>query len=205
MVQFRLILRELGLLDNQLYSVLVMDLLKHLNRLFPCFETPHFDFGAKCKIVLVKVSFINTTTTTHLYQTALHVTSLLNRDESEVAYCSDLRAVFSWTPGRLACENIRFSSLFAAGDVSRETSQRRRERRNGCFRRLLGAFHSANKSSLKFRNFHSPSWTVHSGCTDPTQATAHLVIILVSQIQNNGTGDKCFVKWKGTFRSDRPK
>ena len=77
------------------YSVLVMDLLNNLNRLFPCFETPHFDYGAECKIFLVEVSFINTTTTTHLYQTASHVTSLLNRDEWEVAYCSYLRAVFS--------------------------------------------------------------------------------------------------------------
>ena len=37
----------------------------------------------------------------------------------------------------LACENIRFSSLFAVGYVSRETSPpRRRAWRNGCFRRL---------------------------------------------------------------------
>ena len=37
----------------------------------------------------------------------------------------------------IACENIRFSTLFAAGDVPPcETSQRRRARRNGCFRRL---------------------------------------------------------------------
>ena len=41
----------------------------------------------------------------------------------------------SHTLPRLACENIRFSSLFAAGDVSRGP-QRRRARRNGCFRRL---------------------------------------------------------------------
>ena len=44
--------------------------------------------------------------------------------------------VYVWIGGKLACENIRFSSLFAVGDVSRETSQRRRARRNGCFRRL---------------------------------------------------------------------
>ena len=39
----------------------------------------------------------------------------------------------------LACENIRFSSLLAAGDVSflrAKRPQRRRARRNGCFRRL---------------------------------------------------------------------
>ena len=37
----------------------------------------------------------------------------------------------------VACENIRFSSLFAAGDVSRggKRPQRRRAKRNGCFRR----------------------------------------------------------------------
>ena len=41
--------------------------------------------------------------------------------------------------------------------------------------------------------------------TDPTQATARLVIVLASRIQKSGTGDNNFVKWKGTFRSDRPK
>ena len=35
-----------------------------------------------------------------------------------------------------------------------------------------------------------------SSCTDPTQATAHLVIVLVSRIQNSGTRDNNFVKWK---------
>jgi len=34
----------------------------------------------------------------------------------------------------VACENIRFSSLFAAGDISRGTSPA--AKRNGCFRRL---------------------------------------------------------------------
>ena len=41
---------------------------------------------------------------------------------------------------KVACENIRFPSLFAAGDVSRggtrKRPHRRRARRNGCFRRL---------------------------------------------------------------------
>ena len=46
--------------------------------------------------------------------------------------------------------------------------------------------------------------TVHSGYTDRAQATARLVIVLVSRIQKSGTGDKRFVKWQGTFRSDRP-
>ena len=38
-------------------------------------------------------------------------------------------------------------------------------------------------SGLKFRKFHVPNGTVSSGCTDPTQATARLVIILVSKIK----------------------
>ena len=42
-------------------------------------------------------------------------------------------------------------------------------------------------------------------CTDPTQATARLVIVLVSRIQKSGTGDNNLVKWKGTFLSDRSK
>ena len=36
--------------------------------------------------------------------------------------------------------------------------------------------------------------------TDPTQATARLVIDFVSRIQKSGTGDNNFVKWKGTCR-----
>ena len=47
-------------------------------------------------------------------------------------------------------------------------------------------------------------WNDTFRCTDPTQATARLVIVLVSRIQKSGTGDNNFVKWKGTFRSDRP-
>ena len=42
-----------------------------------------------------------------------------------------------------------------------------------------------------------PNGTAQSGCTGLTQATAHLVIVLVSRIQKSGTGDNNFVKWKG--------
>ena len=45
--------------------------------------------------------------------------------------------------------------------------------------------------------------TVHSGCANPTQATARLVIVLVNMIQKSGPGDNNFVKWKGTFPTDR--
>ena len=70
---------------------------------------------------------------------------------------------------------------------------------------------SALSIQQKFRfeisEIHEPNGSVHSGCTDPTQATAHLVIVLVSRVQKSSTGDNNFVKWKGsgTFRSDRPK
>ena len=55
---------------------------------------------------------------------------------------------------------------------------------------------------LKFGKFHVPSGTVHSSCTDPTQATVRLVIVLVSRIQKSGTGDNNSVKWNGSFQSD---
>ena len=47
-----------------------------------------------------------------------------------------------------------------------------------------------------------PNGTVRSDCTDPTQATARLVIVLVSRMQKRGAGDNNFVKLKETFRSD---
>ena len=69
----------------------------------------------------------------------------------------------------------------------------------------LGCFLFNKNSGLKFRIFHVPNGTVHSACTDPTKATARLVIVLESRIQKSGIGDNNFVKWKGTFRSDRTK
>ena len=66
-----------------------------------------------------------------------------------------------------------------------------------------GRFGFNKNSALKFRKFHVPNGTVHSDCTDPTQATASLVIVLVSRMQKRGAGDNNFVKLKGTFRSDR--
>ena len=45
-----------------------------------------------------------------------------------------------------------------------------------------------------------PNGTAQSGCTGLTQATAHLVIVLISRIQKSGTGDNNFVKWKGKIR-----
>ena len=53
-----------------------------------------------------------------------------------------------------------------------------------------------------------PNGTVHSsGCTNPIQATPHLVIVLVSNIQKSGTGDNNLQNGKGNFgptnRNDR--
>ena len=59
---------------------------------------------------------------------------------------------------------------------------------------ITGAFHSTKIPV-----------TVRYDCTDPTQATARLVIVLVSRMQKRGTGNNNFVKRKGTFRFDRPK
>ena len=47
-----------------------------------------------------------------------------------------------------------------------------------------GAFHSTKNSGLKFRELHVLNGTVHSGCTDPTQATARFVIVASQQTQN---------------------
>ena len=70
---------------------------------------------------------------------------------------------------------------------------------------IQGRFPFSKNSCLKFQKFHAPNGTVHFACTDPTQAAARSVIVLVSRRQKIDTGDKSFVKWKGTFRSDRPK
>ena len=53
----------------------------------------------------------------------------------------------------------------------------------------LGRFPFIKNSGLKFRKYHLLSRTVHSGCIDPTQATARLVIVLVSRIQKSATRD----------------
>ena len=56
---------------------------------------------------------------------------------------------------------------------------------------------------LKFRSGFKCPVERYIPVTDPTQATARLVIVLVSRIQKSGTGGNNFVKWKGTFRDNR--
>ena len=63
----------------------------------------------------------------------------------------------------------------------------------------LGRFPFNKNSGSKFRKFHLPNGTVHSGCTDSTQATARLVIVLVSRIQKRGTGDNILSNGQGHF------
>ena len=67
------------------------------------------------------------------------------------------------------------------------------------------AFSIQQKFQFEISEIHEPNGSVHSACTDPTQATARLVIVLVARIQCSSTGDNNFVKWKGTFRSNRRK
>ena len=50
-----------------------------------------------------------------------------------------------------------------------------------------GRFPFNKNSALKFRKFHEPSGSVHSGCTEPTQATARSVIVLVNRLQEGTT------------------
>ena len=60
------------------------------------------------------------------------------------------------------------------------------------------------KFRFEISEIRRAQWMVHSSCTDPNQATARLVLVLVSRIQERGSGNNNFVKWKGTFRSERP-
>ena len=60
----------------------------------------------------------------------------------------------------IACWNIRFSSLFTAGDISRgDVPRGRRARRNGCFRRLpLTIFLATDKPSPVPKQFSIQTW-----------------------------------------------
>ena len=71
----------------------------------------------------------------------------------------------------------------------------------------------ASKSSGAFHSTKIPVWISEIPCAqwnstfrlhtpDPNHHT--LVIVLVSRMQKSSSGDNNFVKWRGTFRSDRP-
>ena len=70
---------------------------------------------------------------------------------------------------------------------------------------MVGTLSTFHSTKFLFEVSEKPlaQWKVHSSCTDQTKATASLVIVLVSKIQISGPGENDFVKWNGTFRSDR--
>ena len=75
------------------------------------------------------------------------------------------------------------------------------------FRRFLEKWRALSiqqKFPFEISEIPHAHW-LHSGCIDPTQATAHLVNVLSSRVQKSGTGDNNFVKWKGTLQSVQPK
>ena len=52
------------------------------------------------------------------------------------------------------------------------------------------------KFRFEISKIYKPNGSVHSGSIDPTQATARLVIVLVTRIQGSSTRNNNFVKWK---------
>ena len=74
------------------------------------------------------------------------------------------------------------------------------EREGG--RKKLGRFPFKKNFGLNFRKSHVPSGTVNSRCTDTTQATARLIIVLIRGVQKSVTGTIIF-QMEGEFRPDR--
>ena len=56
--------------------------------------------------------------------------------------------------------------------------------------RQSGRFPFNKNSGLKFRKLHVLNGTVHSGCTDPTQATARFVIVASQHTDNYALEEK---------------
>ena len=75
--------------------------------------------------------------------------------------------------------------------------------RSQCAHRLiiLGRFPFTKNSGLKFRKLHVLNGTVHSGCTDPTQASARFVIVASQQTQDYTLKEKSllFVRSESQF------
>ena len=90
-------------------------------------------------------------------------------------------SVLSRLSENLACENSRFSLLFAAEDVSRtflraKRPQRRRARRNGCFRRLKKPSRTHVSSVLRLTQACLPEnvvWFLSSNCEAPHKRMQH--------------------------------
>ena len=95
--------------------------------------------------------------------------------------CSGVRIIKQTVRKNLACENSRFSSLFAAEDVSRtflraKRPQRRRARRNGCFRRLKKPSRTHVSLILRLTQACLPEnvvWFLSSNCETPHKRMQH--------------------------------
>ena len=74
---------------------------------------------------------------------------------------------------------------------------------------LPGRFPINKNSGLKFWKLHVLNGTVHSGCTDPTQATARFGIMASQQTQNYTLNEKSkyclYPKEHSTFEKGRCK
>ena len=69
-----------------------------------------------------------------------------------------------------------------------------------------GHFHATKKNRLEISEIPRAQWNVHSGWTDPTQATGTLdmVIVIVRRIQKSSTGDNNFVSSVRPIEITRP-
>ena len=69
-----------------------------------------------------------------------------------------------------------------------------------------GRFHATKKNRLEISEIPRAQWNVHSGWTDPTQATGTLdmVIVIVRRIQKSSTGDNNFVNSVRPIEITRP-
>ena len=86
--------------------------------------------------------------------------------------CSGVRIIKQTVRKNLACENSRFSSLFAAVDGP----QRRRARRNGCFCRLKKPSRTHVSSILRLTQACLPEnvvWFLSSNCEAPHKRMQH--------------------------------
>ena len=86
--------------------------------------------------------------------------------------CSGVRIIKQTVRKNLACENSRFSSLFAAVDGP----QRRRARRNSCFRRLKKPSRRHVSSILRLTQACLPEnvvWFLSSNCETPHKRMQH--------------------------------
>lgn len=74
--------------------------------------------------------------------------------------------------------------------------------REGGREKKIGALSIQEKFRFEFQKTPLPSGTVNSRCTDTTQATARLIIVLIRGVQKSVTGT-IILQMEGEFRPDR--